>query len=198
MNKLKLFLPLLMLLCFTVGNVWADVITLTYEDVTTTSYSTTEQNFTDGVQFGYTNLMRNGSNGTPSGWAKDQVLQSKNGSLYNNAAISTISNIRVYLVVNTNTFTLAYGTTNECNAGSITRPTTATGSANITYSSYANKTVTSGQSTTASYYDFNLSTASPTFFKITTGSNAVYIHKIEITYSSTSGGSGGGSDQPSL
>jgi uncharacterized repeat protein (TIGR02543 family) len=167
-------------------NTWGSTINLTYTDVTTTSYSGSEATFTNVVQFGFVNLMRNGSNGTPTGWAKDQVLQVKGsgGTLYNKAAISTISNIRVYLVANTNTFTLTYGTTTACNAGSITRPTTATGSESITYTKYENKTTTTGQTTTANYYDFDLSSSNPTYFKITNGSSTIYIWKVVITYSS--------------
>ena len=186
MRKLKTLFALLVLSFFTIGNVWAETITLTYDDVSATSYSSSEQTFTNGVQFGYVYLMRNGTNGQPSGWAANQVMQvsksSNNGLLYNKAPISRITNIRVYVVVNTNAFTLTYGNTTACDAGSISRPTTATGSESITYSSYADKKVTPGQSTTATYYDFDLSSSKPTYFKITNGSGVLYIWKVVITY----------------
>ena len=188
LHPLRMVATLLLILCVGVGNVWGETITLTYDDITATSYSGSETTFTDVVSFGYINVMRNNSNGTPSGWAKNQVIQvrASSGQLYNKAAISTISNIRVYVVVNTNAFTLSYGTTTACSSGSISRPTTATGSESITYTKYESKKETPGQTTTATYYDFDLSSAKPTFFKITNGSNALYVWKIVITYSAAS------------
>lgn len=187
---LRIAAMICLLLMVGVEKALGDVITLTYSDISATSYSSSEATFTNGATFGYVYTMRNNANGTPEGWASGQLIQMKkssdNGQIYNKTAISTISNIRVYIVVNTNSFTLSYGTTTACNAGSISRPTTATGTESITYSSYSKPTVTPGQTTTATYYDFDLSSSSPTYFKITNGSGALYVWKIVITYSAAS------------
>lgn len=156
--------------------------TITYENFTNTSYNTSESTFThDTFTFGYVNAMRNGSNGTPSGWAKNQVIQTKNTSkIYNKTSMGSITKIRVYTVTNTNSFTITSGSSMEPTTNSVTRPATPTGTESITYSSYANKTVTPGQTTTANYYDFNISNQN--YFKIAPG-GSLYIYKIEITYS---------------
>lgn len=155
---------------------------ITYENFTNTSYNTSENTFThDNYTFGYVNAMRNGSNGTPSGWAKDQVIQTKNTStIYNKTSMGSITKIRVYTVVNTNSFTVTSGSSSEPTTNSQTRPSTPTGTESITYSSYSNKVVTPGQTTTANYYDFTI-TNQP-YFKIAPG-GSLYIYKIEITYS---------------
>ena len=184
-TKTRWLVTIILLLSLSIGQMWGDVITLTYADISATSYSSSEATFTDGVSFGYVQTIRNG-NGTPSGWATSQVIQMKGnaGVLCNKGAISTISNIRVYVVANTNAFTLHYGTSTACTDGNITRPTTATGTEDITYTAYAKggKT-TPGTSGTATYYDFNLSSNKPTYFKIVDGSGALYVWKIVITYS---------------
>lgn len=155
--------------------------TITYEQFTNTSYNTSESTFSlDDLTFGYINAMRNGSNGTPSGWAKNQVIQTKSGGyIYNNTSMGAITHIRVYTVANTNSFTVTSGTTAKPTTNSITRPSTPSGTATITYSAYENKTVTEGQTTTANYYDFDID-AQP-FFRIAPG-GSLYIYKIEITY----------------
>ena len=155
---------------------------ITYENFTNTSYNTSENTFTqDTFTFGYVNAMRNGSNGTPSGWAKNQVIQTKNGSsIYNKSSMGKIKKIRVYTVANTNSFTITSGSTENPDSNSVTRPSTPTGTESVTYSKYENKTVTEGQTTTANYYDFTISDQK--YFTITPG-GSVYIYKIEITYS---------------
>lgn len=155
---------------------------ITYENFTNTSYNTDENSFTqDTYSFGYVNAMRNGSNGTPTGWAKNQVIQTKNtSSIYNKTSMGSISKIRVYTVANTNSFTITSGNSENPTENSIIRPNTPTGSESITYSKYENKTVTDGQTTTANYYDFTIS--NKPYFKIAPG-GSLYIYKIEITYS---------------
>ena len=188
------FMLLLFALVVGIGNAWADVITITCSDVSsTTSYSTTAASFTNaGYGFSYTNAMINNSNGTPPGWAKQQVIQTKNGTIYNTSPISGLQNIRVYLVANTNTFTITSGSSQSPTTNSVTRPTTATGTESITYSAYTHKEVVPNQTTTASYYDFDLSQNNASYFKIASGSNAVYIWKIVVTYTS------GGGSTPSI
>ena len=190
-RQLRYVVVILFVLLGCVSEVWGDIITLTYSNITETSYKNDETSFQSTVEFGYTGISRNNSNGTPTEWAASQVMQVRKssngaGTLYNKGAISTISNIRVYIVANTNSFTLTYGTTSECSAGSITRPQTPSGTESITYTSYdsSTKKTSSGQTTTATYYDFDLGSASPTYFKITNGGNVIYIWKIIITYSS--------------
>jgi hypothetical protein len=160
----------------------SSTITLTYENFTNTSYNVTENTFTESsISFGYVNAMRNGSNGTPSGWAKNQVIQTKNTStIYNKTSLNKISKIRVYTVANTNSFTVTSGSTTNPTTNSVTRPSTPTGSVGIKYSSYANKVVTDNQDTTANYYDFDID--DQPYFQIAPG-GSLYIYRIEITYS---------------
>ena len=166
---------------FTSTNNTSLTTTITYEQFTNTSYNTTASTFSlDGITFGYLNAMRNGANGTPSGWAKNQVIQTKSGGyIYNTTSMGSISNIRVYIVANTNSFTVTSGDSSQPTTNSVTRPSTATGTESITYSSYSNKTVTEGQSTTATYYDFAIN--NQPYFRIAPG-GSLYIYKIEITY----------------
>ena len=176
------FMLLVALLCsLATSTAWADeTIELTYENFTNTSYNTSENTFTETVSFGYVNAMRNGSNGTPSGWAKNQVIQTKSGStIYNKAEIAGLKNIRVYTVANTNSFTITTGKSAQPTTNSVTRPSTPTGSTSITYSSYANKKVTEGQTTTANYYDFAVASGD-NYFKIAPG-GSLYIWKIVLT-----------------
>ena len=51
-RKLKYICALVVLLCLGAGNAWGDAITLTYADVSATSYSASEATFTNGVSFG--------------------------------------------------------------------------------------------------------------------------------------------------
>ena len=175
----------MLLLCALVGGVnsaWADdkTIEITYSNFTNTSYNTSENTFLQSVfTFGYINAMRNGSNGTPNGWAKDQVIQTKSGGyIYNKTAIHGLKSIRVYIVTNTNSFTVTSGDSAQPTTNSVTRPNAATGTESITYSSYSNKTVTPGRTTTASYYDF---TVDNDYFRIAPG-GSLYIWKIVLTY----------------
>lgn len=190
MRKRTLLKQVLLLCALMVGSgsAWAEeeTITLTCSNVSsTTSYPTTEKTFTESdVTFGYVNVMINNSNGTPTGWASKQVMQCKaNGELYNTDAISGLKNIRVYLVVNTNAFTVFYGNASKptTDANSVSRPTTPTGTESIDYTTYANKKTGNG-TTNASYYDFDLSGKDATYFRIKNGSGANYIYKIVITY----------------
>ena len=170
---------------------WAtdETIEITYSDITKTGYDASETTFDKSeITFGYVNMAKNNSNGTPTGWASNQVIQTKasTGVFYNKTAITGLKNVRVYVVVNTNSFKIYSGTTAQPTTNEVTRPTTATGSESITYSSYASKKVTPGQTTTATYYDFPI-TSGNKYFKIANGSNAIYIWKIVLTYESTSG-----------
>lgn len=123
--------------------------------------------------------MRNGSNGTPSGWAKDQVIQTKNtGFIYNKGAITGLKNIRVYTVANTNTFTVTSGEASRPNTNSVIRPDTPTGTESITYTQYKDKVTTPNQTTTANYYDFAVS---DDYFQIAPG-GSLYIWKIVLTF----------------
>ena len=194
MKKLLLMKSILLLFALIAGSssAWAtnETITITCSDVSsTTSYSTDEKTFTNsGIEFGYKNVMINNSNGTPNGWAKHQVMQCKaNGEIYNTEAISGLKSIRVYLVVNTSAFTVYSGTSKAPETNSVSRPTTATGTQSVTYTGYASKKEVPNQSTTANYYDFDFSgnATAPTYFRIKVGSNTIYIHKIEITYTSS-------------
>ena len=185
----------MLLLCALVAgssSVWAtdETITITCSNVSsTTAYSSTESTFTQSdYTFGYKDVAINNANGTPTDWAKNQVIQCKksSGTLYNKTAISGLKNIRVYVVSNTNPFTLYSGTSAEPTTNGITRPTTASGSETVTYTKYKNKTTTENQSATATYYDFDLSGTNRNYFKITIGGTGVlYIYKIEITYTSS-------------
>ena len=154
------------MLLFLLGslNVWGETITLTESDVrTNTSYNTSEKTFTNGVQFGYINVMTNNSNGTPANWAKNQVMQSKNSSyLYNKEALSTIQHVKVYIVVNDNALSVGYGTTEKPTTNTIAKAYATQGSQSITYTKYASKTTTPGQTTTATTYDFDLSSFNAT------------------------------------
>lgn len=177
---------LLLIAALLVGSssAWAvdQTIEITFSNFSNTSYNADESTFTqDGFTFGYINAMRNGSNGTPSGWAKDQVIQTKSGGyIYNKSAISGLKNIRVYIVANTNSFTVTSGTSSKPTTNSVTRPTTATGTQNITYTKYENKTTTENQTTTATYYDFAVAND---YFQIAPG-GSLYIWKIVLTYDS--------------
>lgn len=161
---------------------WAtdQTIEIIYSDITQTSYSTTEVSFTkSGISFGYINAMKNNANGTPTGWAKDQVIQTKSGGyIYNKSAISGLKNIRVYIVANTNSFTVTSGTSSRPSTNSVTRPSTATGTQSVTYTKYENKKTTANQTTTASYYDFAVNND---YFQIAPG-GSLYIWKIVLTY----------------
>ena len=180
--RLRLALIVALLCSLGTGTAWADTIELTYLDFTNTSYNTSENTFTSTVSFGYINAMRNGNNGTPSGWAKEQVIQTKNtSSIYNKAAITGLTNIRVYTVANTNSFTITTGTSAQPTTNSVTRPSTPTGSESITYTKYENKKTTPGQTTTANYYDFAVASGN-NYFKIAPG-GSLYIWKIVLTYS---------------
>ena len=181
LNKL-LVLTILILGGAFLNPAWGDeTIEITYSNFSNTSYNTSESTFSQsGITFGYVNAMRNGSNNTPSGWAKNQVIQTKSGGyIYNKTAIPGLKSIRVYIVANTNSFTVTSGTSAQPTGNSVNRPSTATGTESITYSSYSNKTVTSGQTTTASYYDF---TVNNDYFRIAPG-GSLYIWKIVLTYS---------------
>lgn len=185
MKKLLLLKSLFLLCALIVGtSAWAtdQTIEITFSDVTQTGYSASEVTFIKGgFTFGYINAMKNGSNGTPSGWASNQVIQTKSGgSIYNKTAITGLKNIRVYIVANTNSFTITSGTSAQPTTNSVERPSTATGTQSITYSSYTSKgkVVTPGQTTTASYYDFAVSND---YFQIAPG-GSLYIWKIVLTY----------------
>ena len=192
MKKLLLLKSLFLLCALVVGtNAWAtdETIEITYSDITKTGYDASETTFDKSeITFGYVNMAKNNANGTPTGWASNQVIQTKasTGVFYNKTAITGLKNVRVYVVVNTNSFKIYSGTTAQPTTNEVTRPTTATGSESITYSSYAKPTVTPGQTTTATYYDFPI-TSGNKYFKIANGSNAIYIWKIVLTYESTSG-----------
>lgn len=163
-----------------VGSARKDPVTITYADVTATSYSNTEATFTKNeIEYGYKSIMRNNQNGTPTGWAKEQVIQCQKASTFYNKEGVSMSKIRVYLAANTNTFNVSYGSSTECDSGSVDRPTTATGTESVSYTTYANKKTGNG-TTTLNYYDFDLNGAS--YFKITTGGSTIYIYKIVITY----------------
>ena len=190
----KLLLNSILLLCALItgtSSSWAtdETIEITYSDITNTGYNASETTFDKSeITFGYVNMAKNNANGTPTGWASNQVIQTKasTGVFYNKTAITGLKNVRVYVVVNTNSFKIYSGTTAQPTTNEVTRPTTATGSESITYSSYAKPTVTPGQTTTATYYDFPI-TSGNKYFKIANGSNAIYIWKIVLTYESTSG-----------
>lgn len=159
-----------------------ETITITFDNVSATSYSTSETIFNNsGFSFGYVNMIRNNSNGTPLGWAKNQVIQCKasSGELYNTTSLESIQSVRVYVAANTNLFTLYYGEEKKSKANSISRPTTPTGTEEVQIKTYENKTEGIGTST-LSYYDFDLSGENASYFDIVIGSKAVYIYKIEI------------------
>ena len=193
----SLLFALLFLLCG-VGQLWATTITLTESDVrSNTSYNTSEKTFTNGVQFGYINVMTNNSNGTPTNWAKNQVMQSKSGSyLYNKAALSTIQHVKVYIVVNDNALSVGYGTTEKPTENTIAKANATSGTQSVTYTKYANKTTTANQTAIATTYDFDLSSYNATYFTIIPG-GSTYIWKVEVTYEETSSG-GGGSSNPAV
>lgn len=176
------FMLLLFALVVGIGNAWAkdETIEITYSNFTNTSYNASENTFNqDDISFGYINAMRNGSNGTPSGWAKDQVIQTKNtGFIYNKGAITGLKNIRVYTVANTNTFTVTSGEASRPNTNSVIRPDTPTGTESITYTQYKDKVTTPNQTTTANYYDFAVS---DDYFQIAPG-GSLYIWKIVLTF----------------
>ena len=165
------------------GQAWADdeTIEIIYSNISRTSYDANENTFTQsGITFGYIYAMQNGSNGTPTGWGKNQVIQTKSGGyIYNKDAISGLKKIRVYVVANTNSFTVTSGSTAVPTGNSQTRPATPTGSESITYTKYENKKTTPDQTTTANYYDFDVNND---YFRIAPG-GSLYIWKIVLTYS---------------
>jgi hypothetical protein len=133
--------------------------------------------------------MTNNSNGTPANWAMNQVMQSKNSSyLYNKEALSTIQHVKVYIVVNDNALSVGYGTTEKPTTNTIAKASATQGSQSITYTKYASKTTTPGQTTTATTYDFDLSSFNATYFTIIPG-GSTYIWKVEVTYETSGGGS---------
>jgi len=166
-----------------VGNAWGTTITLTESDVCSyTSYSASENTFTNGVQFGFINLMTNNSNNTPTGWSKNQVMQTKNsGYLYNKAALSTIQHVKVYIVVNDNALSVGYGTTEKPTTNTIAKASATSGSDSITYIDYVKNNTPKSVSGTATTYDFDLSSYNATYFTIIPG-GSTYIWKVEITY----------------
>lgn len=188
MKQLKLLFTFLFLAVLGLGNVWGEDVEISYANFSNTSYNTSESTFTTGdFTFGYVNAMKNGANGTPTGWAKNQVIQTKSGStIYNKTELGKITNIRVYLVVNNNAFTITSGETSNNLNHTTSKPNNPSGTENITYTAYANKTTTEGQSGTSNYYDIDLSQYSDKFFKLTSGGSN-YIYKLIITY--TTGGS---------
>lgn len=159
-------------------------LVISVSDITTTgSYSGTEVGFTENSKaFGYIACMKNSAN-SPSDWAKQQVIQLRKsssgaGSIYNKDALgSQIKNIRVYLVGSSN-FSVKYGTSTDVNAGSISRPTTPTGTQQVIYNVNSGGTA----SATLNYYDFNIASHNASHFQILNGGSANYIYKIEITY----------------
>ena len=81
MKKLKLFLSLLMLMCLSVGNVWADETwTLSPSDFTTTSYDNNNGDHEiDGITINSYKVYQNSSG---------QIqFQAKNGTIYNKTAM---------------------------------------------------------------------------------------------------------------
>ena len=185
-NKHSRFIAALcLLLSFGIGNAWGDsTITLGRSNVAgKTSYSTTEQTFTQSsVSFGYINLMENGANGTPTNWAKEQVMQTKNGGyLYNKGSLSIIKTVKIWIVANDNGFSVGYGDSEKPTTNKIAKSSATKTTPSITYTKYANKTTTPNQTTTANTYEFDLSSYNATYFCIIpTGS--LYIWKVEITY----------------
>ena len=150
------------------------------------SYSADEKTFTTNlIQFGYVQVMQNGK-GNPTNWAANQTMQFKGNSttpgiLYNKDALGTaIKSIRIYLTVNNNAFTLAYGTDTSVNTGSKTRM--QSDSSGSFYISVNHKDGGSLTNQTVNYYEYDLSSFDVNYFKITNGSSANYIWKIEIAY----------------
>lgn len=160
-------------------------LVITYANVSDTSYPSSEKTFTNNSKsFGYVQVMRNGK-GTPTNWAAAQTLQFKGNSttpgvLYNKTALGTsIKNIRVYLVVNNNAFTLAYGTDTSVSTGSKTRTQYTT---TDTYSMKVNHKDGGTLDATVNVYDYDLSSFNVNYFKLTNGSSANYVWRIEVTY----------------
>ncbi len=186
----RLFVLFVALLTMSVNQSWAETITLICSDISATSYSTDDgQTVTKaGITFGYKDVSQNNTQGTPEGWAKQQVIQFKgsSGVFYNTTAISGLTNIRVYLAVNTNPFYIYSGSeaiTSKPTEDGTNRPTTPTGTQNVEYTTYAKGGATGTGETTINYYDFPISDAS--FFHLAAGSKVLYIWKIEITYSAS-------------
>lgn len=159
-------------------------LVINVENITTTgSYSGSEVEFnTNSKKFGYVACMKNSAN-APSGWANLQVIQLRKsasgaGNIYNKDALgSQIKNIRVYLV-GSNTFSIKYGTSTAVDGGSISRPTTPTGTTQVTYNTNAGGTATA----TLNYYDFDISSHNSSHFQLLNGGSANYVYRIEITY----------------
>ena len=160
-------------------------LVITVANVTAGSYSSSETEFTNNSKkFGYVQVMKNGK-GSPTNWAASQTTQFKGNSttpgiLYNKDALGTsIKNIRIYLAVNNNAFTLAYGTNTDVSTGSKTRT-------QYTYNDSFTLTVNHKDGgtldATVNYYDFDLSSYNVNYFKLTNGSGANYVWKIEVTY----------------
>lgn len=164
-------------LALVAGNAWGEEITLTATSGFGSSYGTTAP-----VGYSGDGIMYNPKN-TPSGWASKQVIQFRKsgsgaGTLYNTEAINGISSISVYLVNVDKPFTLYYGsssnpTTNETVNSSAVKTTES-----VSYTTTSSTTV----STDALIYTFDLSSSSPSYFKIVNGGNANYVYKIVITY----------------
>ena len=160
-------------------------LVLNVSNIASGAYSNDEKTFTtNSKQFGYIQVIQNGK-GNPSNWAATQTMQFKGNSttpgvLYNKDALGTsIKNVRIYLAVNNNAFTLAYGTDTEVSTGSKTRvQSTSSGSFTMTVNHKDGGTL----SADVNYYDYDLSSYNVNYFKLTNGSNANYVWKIEITY----------------
>lgn len=163
---------------FTKEGATSYVTELTHE-LFESQYSTSETTFTkDNISFGYINAINNSSNGTPQGWAKDQVIQTK-GSIYNKTSMGSINKVRFYIAVEgNNSFSVLYGDDASVSGGTIAKPSTPSGTETISYTKYENKQ-TSTATTTINYYDFDVDGAE--YFKFS-ASKAVYIYKIEVYY----------------
>ena len=178
-NLSRLCLASLICLCMLtvgVGNVWGATLSITASNFGT-SYSTEEQTFSvSDYTIGYQNVMKN-QNGTPTGWATDQIIQMRKnastyGRLYNKSEIIGLSKIRFWIQSGTN-FQIYTGKSminNTPESGALTLGDAA-GSENISYTTYSKGEGTGSGSVTLSYYDIDI-TNGDTYFYITTGNTS--------------------------
>lgn len=196
--KKTILLKSVLLLCALIagsGSVWAAVATedivITSANLTKSSGYPTQAETTFDVNdftFGYnTGVYRPTANNTPSGWIGGQVIQFKKnlGVLYNTTAINNITKIRIYRCYGSAPFTLYSGssaqpTTNGCAHDAASGVTSSTET--MEYQKYVKGKDATTESINVTYFEFDLSTNKPSYFKISCGDGTLYVNKIVITH----------------
>lgn len=189
-TKTRWLVTIILLTSLSIGQMWGETFNIVASNFGG-SYSDTEATFTAGGSYtiGYKNIIKN-ANGTPSGWATNQIIQMKKnasacGQLYNKTSIQGLSKIRFWIQSGT-TFEIYTGSsmiTSSPASGALTLGSAA-GSETVSYTTYAKGGATSSSTISLNYYDINITNGDTYFYITTKNIVTAYIFKIEITYSS--------------